>query len=270
MDKIQIKKLTRFEEFERCVAIQKEVWRHEDLHVTPVHLFCVTSHLGAILLGGFINGELAGFVYSFPAIFKGKLSHHSHLLAVLPEFQGYGIGKKLKWAQRDWVMRAGLDLVTWTVDPLQARNANLNLSTLGAVTRTYLPNFYGLTPSLTFGPGLPTDRFLMEWPVREKRVEMRRKEKAAAKTGAAWVPKAVEGVEGKGNLRNPGKPRLSLDNKILLVEILRDIKACGKDYKLIAAWQDAVRRAMKHYFSRGYLVVDFIFGDRCFYVLEKT
>ena len=90
-----------FEEFEKLLHIQRVVWKHEDIDLTPVHQFAVSSRMGGILLGAYVGPELAGFVYSFPAVFKGESCQHSHLLAVLPDFQGCGLGKALKWAQRE-------------------------------------------------------------------------------------------------------------------------------------------------------------------------
>jgi predicted GNAT superfamily acetyltransferase len=174
---VRVRQLTHYSEFEKLINIQRHVWNHDEEDLTPVHQFCITSRMGAILLGAYVGEKLAGFVYSFPAVFNGKLIQHSHLLAVLPQYRGLGLGKKLKWAQRETALKRGYDLITWTVDPLQAKNANLNIHGLGAVTRTYLKDFYGRESALILGPGIPTDRFLMEWPIKERGVEQRRKNK---------------------------------------------------------------------------------------------
>lgn len=269
MGRISVRKLTTHQEFDQCVCIQKEVWRHEDIDLTPTHQFCISVRMGAILLGAFAEEEMVGFVYSFPAVFNHKNCQHSHLLAVLPKFQGLGIGKKLKWAQREWAVRRGYDLVTWTFDPLQARNANLNLHTLGATTRTYIPHFYSGTSSLTLGPGITTDRFLMEWPVKTKWAELRRRHRPPREHNPEGLPRALEGKRGRDGFWHPQPVQLSLHDKVLAVETLRDIKSLGKEYALIASWQAAIRRAMRHYFGRNYRAVDFVYDDRCFYILEK-
>jgi len=266
---LKIKPLRHHAEFEQCVAIQKEVWQLEDIEVTPVHHFCIGVKTGAILLGAFLDGQMAGFVYSFPSIYHGKLSHHSHQLAVLPQFQGLGIGKKLKWAQRAQALKLGLELITWTVDPLQARNANLNLRTLGAITRTYWDNFYGFSPSLILGPNIPTDRFLMEWWLRSPRVIKRVKGTHKINYQLAHLPKAVEGEMASGDKLRPGRLRLNLKEDLILVELPRDIKAYRHEPALISSWQEALRKVFRHYFRAGYAASDFIFGERSFYVLEK-
>ena len=269
MENVRIRALKNHADYEACVHIQRKVWRHEDLHLTPVSQFCISVQTGAILLGAFIGNDMAGFVYAFPAVFGKIFCQHSHLLAVLPACQGYGIGKKLKWAQRREALNRGYDLVTWTFDPLQTRNANLNLNTLGTVGRTYLSNFYGCTPSLMLGPGVPTDRFLVEWWIRTKRVAQRRKQVAHGfdleKTG-----KAVEQKAGGVYPRiAPQHPDLSLTDKRILVEVPKNIKDLRREPGLIAAWQKAVRTSVRHYFSRGYRLDDFNFDDRSFYVLKK-
>ena len=270
-ERVRIKPLTSFEDFEKLLHIQRVVWMHEDTDVTPVHQFAVSSRMGAILLGAFVGRELAGFVYSFPAVFKGESCQHSHLLAVLPDYQGFGLGKRLKWAQWTEAVRRGYRLVTWTYDPLQTRNANLNLQALGAVSRTYVPNFYGMTPALCLGPGIPTDRMLIEWPIRDRRVKSRFEGKAKKLTcDPGALPKAQERMAGgEDPFHRPARPKLGLEDEVVLIEMPRDIKALAGRPDLIAEWQSGLRRTMMAYFGRGYFADNFLFGDRAFYVLKK-
>jgi predicted GNAT superfamily acetyltransferase len=270
-DKVRIRPLDAFEEFVTLLDIQRSVWKHDESDLTPTHQFRVSSRMGAILLGAFVGRKLAGFVYSFPAVFDGVDCQHSHLLAVLPEFQGSGLGKALKWAQRAEALKRGYDLITWTFDPLQTRNANLNLQSLAAVSRTYLGNFYGMTPSLCLGPGIPTDRLLIEWPLRDRRV----RDVAAGRAkrpcyDVTSLPKALERKAGEeGSFASPGKLRLRLQADTVLVEIPRDVKALAFRCDLIAAWQAGLRRAMSLYFGHGYAAEHFVYGDRSFYVLKR-
>lgn len=268
MTKPRIKGLTRHAEFDECVVIQKRVWHHSASDLTPSHQFCVAVETGSILLGAFVGGTLAGFVYSFPSLFRGKLVQHSHLLAVLPEYQGYGLGKLLKWAQHDEALKRGFDLMTWTYDPLQVRNASLNLHTLGAQARTYLPNFYGSVPSLLFARGTSTDRLKVEWALGSERVAARRRG-AFPSYDPSREARLLEGVPGKGRLR-PRQAASSLGARRLLVEIPREIKKHRRDSAYIRAWQTALRRGLTAAFARDYRVADFVFGERCYYVLEKS
>jgi predicted GNAT superfamily acetyltransferase len=268
---VRIRRLTRYAEFEKLIDIQRHVWNHDEEDLTPVHQFCITSRMGAILLGAYVGEKLAGFVYSFPAVFNGKLIQHSHLLAVLPRYRGLGLGKRLKWGQRDVSLKMGYELITWTVDPLQARNANLNIHTLGAVSRTYLGDFYGRESALILGPRIPTDRFLMEWPIKEKRVAQRQKNRFQLPNLTSFVKaleRAAEPEKGVA-LLIPDKPRLGLTDRRILAEVPRDINRWRGKHEPIASWQAGLRRVMEHYFRRGYAVTDFIYGKRCFYLLSR-
>ncbi len=284
--KIRIRPIGRGSEFEELVDIQREVWKHDEADLTPVHQFRIHARLGGIILGAFVGNRLAGFVYSFPAYLEKKPCQHSHHLAVRPQYQGLGIGKKLKWAQRERALKLGYDLITWTVDPLQAKNANLNTHALGAVTRTYLPNFYGMESALVLGPNIPTDRLLMEWRIKQKSVEMRRREKFRL-YDQAFLRRALErkpkrslqsgkrpGVPAHQALPSkfdlPGIPRLDLADRRLLAEVPPAINSLRKRPGVIAAWQKALRSVLRHYFQLGYEVDDFLFGDRCYYVLSRS
>jgi predicted GNAT superfamily acetyltransferase len=240
------------------------------LDLIPDHFFQISVHTGAIALGAFVDGALTGYVYSFPADFGNIRCQHSHHLAVLPESQGLGLGKALKWAQRDEARKRGIDLLTWTYDPLQARNANLNLHVLGVVGRTYLRNFYGETPTLGLEDGVPSDRFLVEWWIKSPRVRSRAK-RTGLPPEAGKIPAVLaRDPREDGPPGVPGEPDLGLKSPRLLVEIPKKIKDLPAGSGLIAAWQTAARRAFEAYFKRGYLLDDFISGERCFYVLKHT
>jgi len=267
MIKPRIKNLTSHAEFDTCVDIQKKVWKHSSTNLTPSHQLCVAVETGSIVLGAFVDERLAGFVYAFPAISRGKICLHSHLLAVLPKYRGCGLGKTLKWAQRTAALKRGYDLMTWTYDPLQLRNASLNLHTLGATSRTYLPNFYGRVPSLVFTQGVDSDRLKMEWALGSKRVEQRRK-KAYPRYDPGREVKALEGRLGNGRLE-PRPARGDLDAMRLLVEIPRDLRKFRREPAYVLTWQGALRRTLSRHFARGWRLSDLILADRCYYVLER-
>ncbi|MBN1272429.1 MAG: GNAT family N-acetyltransferase [Candidatus Aminicenantes bacterium] len=268
MENIKIESLRPGPDLEKLVKIQKAVWKHKDIDLTPVHHFHISIKTGSILLGVYVDGILAGFVYSFPAVFASKWAQHSHLLAVLPEYQGRKLGKMLKWAQRDRALELGYDLVTWTFDPLQSRNANLNLHTLGAEVKSYLPDFYGDTASLQIAQGLRTDRLFVEWKIKEDRVaclsggEIKNRD-------TTELALALERSSLEDGPFHPSKPCLSLNAGRLGVEIPRDIFRFGSLPGIVGQWQNALKILLEHYLSRGYRGVDFVFGERCFYILEK-
>ena len=167
---IAIRKLNRNDEARACMDLQQRVWGSSELEVVPHHLFAVAQRTGGQVLGAFEQNRMVGFLLAFPAVHDGRVYLHSHMTAVLPEYQGKGIGKKLKLAQRQDALERGFDLIEWTFDPLQLRNANFNINHLGAIVREYLPDFYGSTTS-QLDAGLPTDRLVAEWWIREPRVQ---------------------------------------------------------------------------------------------------
>jgi predicted GNAT superfamily acetyltransferase len=167
---IVIRPFATLEEMRPCIALQQAVWQYADLDVVPHAIFVVAYETGGQVLGAFDELDPIGFILAFPALRSGRPFLHSHLLAVLPKYQSRGIGRRLKLAQRDDALRRGIDLIEWTFDPLQPKNAHLNIARLGAIARRYLPDHYGRTSSPLHG-GLPTDRLVAEWWVRSRRVE---------------------------------------------------------------------------------------------------
>jgi predicted GNAT superfamily acetyltransferase len=166
---IQIQHLTTLEDFERCVALQLEVWGYSDGDVIPRRVFMVASRIGGQVIGAFDGDTIIGFAMSLPGYRDGKSYLHSHMLAVLPQYRNTGTGRRLKLAQRDDAIARGFHLMEWTFDPLEIRNAHLNIARLGVIVRRYQPDFYGPSSSPLQG-GLPTDRLYAEWWLRSGRV----------------------------------------------------------------------------------------------------
>ena len=167
---ITIRELTTDDEMRPCHGLQQRVWGSSEIEVVPHHIFVVATRVGGQVLAAYDGNEMVGFVLAFPALQKGRRYLHSHMTAVLPEYQGHGIGKQLKFAQRQNALNHGFDLIEWTFDPLQLGNANFNISHLGAIVREYLPSVYGSTTS-QLDAGLPTDRLVAEWWIRDSRVQ---------------------------------------------------------------------------------------------------
>src|SRR6185312_5396645 len=157
------------DEFNACVALQKEVWKFDDLDIIPLRMFVVSEKIGGQIIGAFDGETLAGFAFSIPGSRGGHSYLHSHMLAVREGFRNYGLGRRLKLAQRDDATARGFELLEWTFDPLEIKNAYLNLVRLGAIARRYSVNHYGLSSSPLQG-GLPTDRLVAEWWLKSNRV----------------------------------------------------------------------------------------------------
>lgn len=158
------------EEFQLALKVQKDVWNFSDIELVPVRLFVVGEKIGGHVLGAFDGDRMVGFAYGLPGYRSGHSYLHSHMLAVIPEYRNTGIGAGLKWFQREIALQQGFDLIEWTFDPLEIKNAFLNIEKLGAIARRYNINQYGITSSPLQG-GLPSDRLVAEWWLRSRRVE---------------------------------------------------------------------------------------------------
>ncbi len=169
-DSIVIHKCHDLAEMRACVALQKEVWNFSDIELVPLRLFVVADRVGGQVMGAFEGGELVGFAFAVPGFRAGHSYLYSHMLAVRKDYRNAGLGRRLKLYQREDALAHGFELMEWTFDPLEIKNAYLNLEKLGAITRRYHVNQYGITSSPLQG-GLPTDRLVAEWWLKSKRVE---------------------------------------------------------------------------------------------------
>ena len=166
---IEVRSLTEHAEFEEAVALQKTIWGFEELELLPVRLFVVATKVGGQVFGAFDDGRMVAFLLAIPGIKAGGKHYlHSHMMGVLKDYRNAGIGRMLKLKQREEALSRGIDLIEWTFDPLEVKNAFFNIERLGAVVRRYVLNQYGTTTSLLHG-GLPTDRCVAEWYIAETR-----------------------------------------------------------------------------------------------------
>ena len=167
---IVIRPCTTLDEFTQCIQLQKAVWGDSDRELVPQHIFVVAVKTGGQVFGAYDGEKLVGYLLALVGWKQGRVLLHSHMTGVHPDYQNYGIGKRLKLAQRDDAIARGIDLIEWTFDPLKLRNAYFNIVRLGAIIRTYLPNVYGQTSS-HLDRGMPTDRFVAEWFITSPRVQ---------------------------------------------------------------------------------------------------
>jgi predicted GNAT superfamily acetyltransferase len=167
---ITIRRCSGVDEMQRCVELQREVWGFSDAELVPLRLFVVAEKIGGQVIGAFDGSELVGFAMAIPGVRDGRPYLHSHMLAVRESYRDKGIGRRLKLLQREDALARGIELMEWTFDPLEIKNAYLNLEKLGAIARRYNVNQYGITHSPLQG-GLPTDRLVAEWWLKSERVE---------------------------------------------------------------------------------------------------
>src|SRR5205807_5259165 len=163
---VDIRLVRTHDEFAACEAMSRDIWGAAERNVVPRELLLTMQHNGGLVHGAFLPaGRLVGFCFAFLGRRETQLRLCSHQLGVLPEFRGSGIGIALKQAQRYDALRLGYELVTWTFDPLEARNAYINLHRLGCIARLYDRNHYGAMED-DLNRGLPSDRFEAEWWLR--------------------------------------------------------------------------------------------------------
>jgi predicted GNAT superfamily acetyltransferase len=165
---IRIRDIDHVAEMRDVEELQKEVWGIPDLDVVPLTQLVAAKEAGGVLIGAYDGESLVGFVYGFPSYEYGKLAHHSHMLAVKPAYRNFDLGRQLKLAQRDRVVAQGVELISWTFDPLQSLNAHFNFNKLGVIADRYLMDFYGEEPA-SFLHQTGTDRLWVSWFVARER-----------------------------------------------------------------------------------------------------
>lgn len=218
-------------EFARCVVLQKEIWGYPDHETYPVRMFVNVSRIGGQVLGAFTpKGDMAGLVVSAPAWRDEHRFYHSLLLGVSPEHENQGLGRMLKFAQRKAALRAGIDHIEWTFDPMRAKNAYFNIIRLGAVVRRYYPDYYGPVRS-KLQRRLPSDRLIAEWQLKSTRVK--------------------RAVAGKA-------PRTSHEEALAKVAIPLDLDSLVARRPVRARdWQSEVRAQLQDCFSRKLIITGF-------------
>jgi len=226
---IEIRALTAHPEFQDAVKLQQQIWGFEEIELLPLRLFVVASKVGGQVFGAFDGPRMIGFCLAIPGLKAGGKSYlHSHMLGVLPEYRDQRVGRRLKLAQRDEALGRGIDLIEWTFDPLEIKNAFFNVERLGAIVRRYVFNQYGTTTSHLHG-GLPTDRSIAEW----------------------WIgsPRAQAIIAGGPFERNPIEVRIAIPAEIAGIRV--------EDPKRAREIQQQASDQFQVAFDRGLAVIGF-------------
>jgi predicted GNAT superfamily acetyltransferase len=169
---VKIRECVTVEDFNQCIELERAVWKDDDIDIMPIRLYMISKACNAPTIGAFDqSGKLVGFVHTMLALMGKNVVYHSHMAAVVEELRHKDIGYRLKLAQRDRALEAGIPLIIWTFDPLQSRNAHFNINKLGVVIRRYEINYYGEGVSTVFDSAVPSDRVFAEWWVASPHVE---------------------------------------------------------------------------------------------------
>ena len=272
MVRAQIRLLSSLEEFRACERLQLSVWGSL---AVGAELLGVTQKYGGAVFGALVRGRVVGFLYAFLARRHGRLIHWSHMMAVDEGYRDLGLGFRMKLAHRQHALAQGLKSICWTFDPLQSRNAALNLTRLGARVEEFIPNCYGRFPS-AIERGLTSDRFVVDWRIGSRAVEQRLRAKPPNATNAERWPQVNESRPNAQAFLVNARLHLNLRAPRLRVEIPPNTDAMrAQALPLARRWRLESRRIFQSYLAAGYRVADFlppsaVTGGRCFYVLRRN
>jgi predicted GNAT superfamily acetyltransferase len=238
---IVIRNCAGFDELEACVRMEIETWGYDASDVIPRKAFKVAQKIGGQVLGAFDTEipaggpeSMVGFLFALPGLKTGngepRAYLHSHMLAVLESYRNRGLGTRLKLEQRKEALSRGIRHVEWTFDPLEIKNAYLNIHKLGAIACRYETDFYGVSSSRLQG-GLPTDRLVAEWQLDS--------------------PRVLASLEGR-----PAEKYI-LEERILVPASVYEWKATEAGRERALEVQLENRRKFQSAFSRGLTVVGF-------------
>jgi predicted GNAT superfamily acetyltransferase len=267
------------QEFRVIEDLQQVAWRFSDRDIVPFASIIASQWAGAVVLIATEGESIIGFVFGFPAFEHGRVSIHSHMLAVKPEFRNCQAGFYLKLVQRQWVLENGISEITWTFDPLQSLNAHLNFNKLGVISDQYIVNFYGEASSSPLHQGFGTDRLWVRWVLESDRVKERidgsRKERARPHTSLQEAGIEMALVTNEGNRPRVHEFEARLRGNRCLIEIPHDIGAFKqREPQAAAEWRSATRAAFQAALEAGFVVEEFWNVDggaapRWFYGLNR-
>ena len=268
MADIFIRELATLEAYRQLDRVQLTAWDRDERSIVPWEFMKAAQYNGAALIGAFEGtpdereSRLVGYVFGIlgtvpsldtrrDPVAAARLQMYSHQLAVLPDFRGRQIGRRLKLAQRAFCQRIGVRQITWTFDPLISRNAWLNIGRLGGISNTFLPAWYGAG----------RDRIYLEWWITSNRVNRRiegdrRPLKLAAMLGGGALIANPAMINGAGFPVPPAEFEL-VDNYTALLEIPADMETIEKeDEPLATRWRSHARSLFTTYFNAGFIITD--------------
>jgi predicted GNAT superfamily acetyltransferase len=268
----EVRLLVKHEDFKKCEAVQKSIWGGLSV---AAEVMLVTQKTGGAVLGAFVKSRLVGFIYALLARRNGQVIHWSHMMGILPGYRSRGLGLQLKLAHRNLAISQGIKSICWTYDPLQTRNASLNLTKLGARVEEYIVDYYGRFHS-SIERGLPSDRLVVNWPIASKSIaRLLAGEKSITEIPDLPIINATA-TNGKAFLINR-KITLSHRDLRLLAAIPSNTDLMRtKALPLARRWRLETREIFLNYLSKGYSVTGFLTKSqcstepRCFYLFRHN
>ena len=272
MKEIDVRSVQGWDELMQIEELQRIIWTRDEREVMPAHVFHALQYNGGALIGAFDGSQMVGFTLGVLATVEGldhridqvaaaRLKMYSVIAGVLPNYRDADIGYRLKLAQRDFALRIGVRLITWTYDPLESRNGRFNIGKIGAVCRKYVRNFHGEMSGIN--AGLETDRFDVEWWITSNRAKGRigqnRKPLSLASLIGGGALLTNESSFNSEGLLEPPPNYISHPSNLILVEIPSDFQEIKKrDFSLAIRWREHSRTLFENLFDSGFLVTDFV------------
>lgn len=254
-----IKQVTTMKEIHSIFELQKRAWNFGDDEAVATFEMKAVTDFGTVLMAYVKDkpNEAIGFIYAFPNFDEQHYKHYSHMMAVDPLWQGNDIGYQLKMVHRDIALASKPQIysIEWTVDPLLPNNALLNFGKLGCICNTYKDNFYGAPDAVGIYSGLPTDRLLVEWELKNNRVINKLSQHVRGKY------ESYEQLIEQQKICNVG-PEISTNfeaEKTFLAEVPANFQHLRKhETETALKWRLFFRELCTTYFSRGWYLVDYI------------
>lgn len=161
--RIDVRTISTPDEFLEHDALMRDVWG-VSTPLVSVELLTAIAHTDGYVAAAFDRDRMVGASVGFLARHRGQWALHSHITGVVDSMRHTGVGRSIKFHQRDWAAQRNIDWITWTFDPLVRRNAWFNIAVLGADVHSYLPDFYG-TMTDAINAGDSSDRLYIAWRV---------------------------------------------------------------------------------------------------------
>jgi len=248
---IEIRELKTIDELEQMKEVEGNIWGMET--TVPTHQTVTAIKNGGIIVGAYADGKLIGFSYGFAGFQNGRSYLCSHMLGIEQAYRSHGIGEKLKQEQRRIAASKGYDIMKWTYDPLETRNAYLNLSKLNGICDTYIENCYGeMNDGLN--NGLPSDRFEIHWYLTSSHVE-------GQKLPNIEPPRLLNTL----SLNEAGLPVFAAGEEIELTRqaysmvVPKDFQGLkAANHELALQWRLETRSLFQKLFQEGYAAVRLI------------
>lgn len=254
---MEIQKIENPDQIGDIIPVIESAWGMDSMDSLVKDVVSAMRYHGGLVLGAYEGNEMIGMQYSFPGYKNGRVYLYSHMTGVKNDKKYSGIGFQLKTRQKEWAVNNGFELIAWTFDPLMSLNANFNIHKLGAISRTYLPDFYGRMDD-SLNNGLATDRFVAEWWIkRDKTVNHRDLEFINEIENS-------NGIEKCGTVFDPKSDDIAFRVPRDFLKTKREDKEAAKD------WRGKSRVTFAKLFSQGYVVMDFNKENgNNFYILQK-